>query len=215
MADAARRRSPGARWGTACLPVLEQLRHQVRQQEPPSPRPFRHPHPGTMTAAAHPVGPGRTRRRRAAVAVALAGVLPGGVALQQPRGPGGEPAPSPVGVAAASTAAAQGTSLARIALAGDVGTGDDPERRTARAVDERDGADAWDALVLAADLAAEHARAGRRSLGGRLDAPPDALGRPARFLARRARGPRSAVPDLRRAAGGRRARPRPRLRADS
>lgn len=80
--------------------------------------------------------------------MALAGVLPGGVALQQPRGPGGEPAPSPAGVAAASTAAAQGTPLARIALVGEVGTGDDPERRTARAVDERDGADAWDALVL-------------------------------------------------------------------
>lgn len=86
-----------------------------------------------------------------AVAVALAGVLAGGVALQQLRGPGGEPLPALPGVAAASTAAVQGTPLARIALAGDVGTGDGAERRTARAVEDRARAGAWDALVLLGD----------------------------------------------------------------
>lgn len=59
--------------------------------------------------------------------------------------------PAPAGAAEASSRAAGAGSLVRFAIAGDVGTGDDQERRTARAVAARTGNRGWDALVLLGD----------------------------------------------------------------
>lgn len=78
-----------------------------------------------------------------AVAVAVVGVS--AVSVQP------EPVPAPAGAVEASTRAAGEDPAVRLAVAGDVGTGDDQERRTAAAAASRAGGRGWDALVLLGD----------------------------------------------------------------
>ncbi|TAL13163.1 MAG: hypothetical protein EPN99_15915 [Frankiales bacterium] len=78
-----------------------------------------------------------------AVAVAVVGVS---VVSGQP-----EPIPAPPGAVEASISATGEDPAVRLAVAGDVGTGDDQERRTASAAASRAGGRGWDALVLLGD----------------------------------------------------------------
>ncbi len=64
-------------------------------------------------------------------------------------GPGPRPAAS--GAVGAATQAAGGDAEVRLLVAGDVGTGDEQERRTAAAAAARGGVRGWDALVLLGD----------------------------------------------------------------
>ncbi len=61
------------------------------------------------------------------------------------------PVPSPSGEVEASSRAATGAPVVRLAVAGDVGTGDVQVRRTAGAAAARGGSAGWDALVLLGD----------------------------------------------------------------
>lgn len=88
-------------------------------------------------------------RRRVAGVLALAAALlvgAGAIRLLEP-----EPTPPPAGAAAAGQRASRGDPLVRLAVAGDVGTGDEQERRTAAAIASRHGSRGWDALVLLGD----------------------------------------------------------------
>ena len=79
----------------------------------------------------------------------LAGLLSWGRLLPGRSLNGGLPAPA--GTVAASEAAATGTPLLRLAVAGDVGTADEQERATATAMTRRGGARGWDGLLLLGD----------------------------------------------------------------
>ncbi|MCU1672996.1 MAG: hypothetical protein JWN77_1109 [Frankiales bacterium] len=85
----------------------------------------------------------------------MAGVLALAAALVVGTGAvrllGQEPTPPPTGAAAAGQQASRDDPLVRLAVAGDVGTGDQQERRTAAAVAARNGNRGWDALVLLGD----------------------------------------------------------------
>lgn len=59
--------------------------------------------------------------------------------------------PAPADAVQASSQAMTGEPAARLAIAGDVGTADEQERRTAAAVAARGGSRGWDALVLLGD----------------------------------------------------------------
>lgn len=65
--------------------------------------------------------------------------------------PSSGPTQPPRGAAEATVRATSTDPLIRFAIAGDVGTGDDQERRTADAVASRAGSSGWDALVLLGD----------------------------------------------------------------
>ncbi len=69
------------------------------------------------------------------------------------RGPDadGPARPAPTGAVEASARAADGRPAVRLVVAGDVGTGDEQERRTAAAAARRAGSRGWDALVLLGD----------------------------------------------------------------
>jgi len=79
--------------------------------------------------------------------VALAATATAGLLV---RG-GQEPTSALPDVTAAATQAANGDPVVRLLVAGDVGTGDEQERRTASAAAARGGVRGWDALVLLGD----------------------------------------------------------------
>jgi 3',5'-cyclic AMP phosphodiesterase CpdA len=97
------------------------------------------------------------------VAAVLAGIAAAAIAVAGITAVSGQrqPIPSPAGVVEASTRAADGEPAVRLAVAGDVGTGDDQERRTAAAAVARAGGRGWDALVLLGDNIYEDGDAAR------------------------------------------------------
>lgn len=97
----------------------------------------------------------RLRRRTLACLAALALIVGAGAGLSGVDS-GGAARPSPSGAVAASTRAATGQPAVRLVVAGDVGTADDQERRTAAAAAGRAGSRGWDALVLLGDNIYEH-----------------------------------------------------------
>lgn len=92
-----------------------------------------------------------TRRRRTVSAllglVLLAGATAAGAALTHRS----NPTPPPAGAAEQAVRAVEGRPVARFVAAGDVGTADAAERRTAQAAAARAGTRGWDALVLLGD----------------------------------------------------------------
>lgn len=99
---------------------------------------------------AGPVTPTSRRPVPRRVAAGLAGLVAVAVAAVGVSAVSGQPAPipAPPGAVEASTRASGADPAVRLAVAGDVGTGDDQERRTAAAAASRAGSRGWDALVL-------------------------------------------------------------------
>lgn len=89
-------------------------------------------------------------RRVAVVVAAIAAAAIAGAGITSLTG-ASQPVPSPPGAAEASIRATKGEPAVRLVVAGDVGTGDDQERRTAAAAVARAGERGWDGLLLLGD----------------------------------------------------------------